>query len=1690
MYNKNMSEKGSVFQKGGGGTNFEQNVQTAFLVTMLVGGDVPCIPSSTISEIALQVTNRGFETDDLMVVAKSVNEEHRLLMQIKHDIAFSLQSALWKEVLAAFWKDFNNTLFNKEKDKLIVVSGGLTKNDRNHLKTLFNWANAHSSASDFISEVNRVKAKREQLDVFRTILNEANNNTALADEVLWEFVKCVDVLEYDFLNEGSVCKTNFLNLIKLCKNDSSTLNEEDIWNSIYSYVSCLNPNGGSVTLESVKGQDFYRQFDITQIQPCSKAVIKLQKDSNTILQPIKSSIGFGEDEIHFQRTELIEELSNSINDSLFTFVIGKPGMGKTAVIKDLLKKDYSNASIFVFRADQFNAPTLANVLSSVGINESIEDILTCVSLIPDKIVFIDACEKLLESDPECAFREFLALIKTYPDVKVVLTSRKYAFDLLSLKFNINYGELQTVEIQPINDNEFKIVSDRYANLNILAKNEKIKEMLRCPKYLDFALRTIVKTNNDLSNISVTDFKELLWNELVVDSQNTKNGLPIKREKAFMSIAVKRAKEMKLFTKPDDGVDAEALVCLENDEMIFQEKNNRKYSPTHDILEDWALVRYVSEKYEDCQNLKGFLMSLGTEPAIRRAFRLWVEDCLNDNNVRLIELLNISISDDTIEKYWIDEILTSVFRSDNCAYFFDSFEKELLLNDGALFIKCLNVIETCCKESFNVNNNAILVPIGNGWKCALLFIIGHFQQLDAVKLPINTFINDWYYKLLLKYNTVDAEEQEAAKSIVLFCIEEIENGSFVLNDDEQVKGLVTILFDLASISKEEIISLIDRCYGNKTKKKTWGARPFYDKVRESVLSGIRNARLLNELPDLVVEVAWKEWKYKPKKDHFPDDLAIIMPHQLHGDECWGITTKYNFFPSGIYKTPFYHLLRCHPKESMTFIVGFVNYSVDFYVKVPDDQNHDKRQINKIDIVIDDKTIDSKYACAELWMAFRGHSVTSYLLESLLMSLEKYLLEIADMKNEKSRSILNYVFEYVIRNSNNVAPLAVLSSVTMAFPEEVGKSMLPLFTVKEFYDWDLERALKDHTPLCPVDFRIPFAQNERWESNQLSHRIKYRRGLLDFVLNYQFNIRVLNGELFKIFDLLNQKSQDSNDIVWKKNLLEMDIRNQEIGEYDAKLGGFPVLPKYNEEIDGFIKENQEEYHRYQESSKYSSLLLNAWKNNVIISFEEWSECYDYYTKQDEGDALPEMDLMDRPVTLAYFGLRDFSEKISEAQRGWSIKMLYDTIVNIIQDIYHHEFSLVPKYNVTENEIALSSFHLLMQNMDAEDDVNAIVVLLVYMLIAPFADFESDKNIQYFREIFSDHYPKIAKKVWLVLIELSEYRKEHPYTHYAKESDIQNEDDFICNKVSDLELKLDLSRISIDKCDRFVLYRVFASTSIRFDDVDYYGFMMHVLPMLIGDMEKEKENVILNQGYYKAIMDIERYLALCFLNSDLDYSVPLFKMLIESVLKHKSIIRYGRDELLEFVNYVLDFIVIKLHDNGLLGIQEKVYKKQIEKFWSLWDVFYGMMPEDGMCPLMEKLMLDTRYLCFDERSAPDESDWCVLENQKEFYKKLLLGKGKTYINSAIKVFSTIGNKAFMPDGISWIVEVLKSNSGLCGCLLTTHAERMIKRLFYDHISAIKSDKKLIDDYLWILNKMVGLGSSDAYFIRENVITYKKVS
>jgi hypothetical protein len=255
-----MAEKGTVFQKGGGGTNFEQYLQAAFIVTMAVRGNVPGLPNGEIEEVVLQATNRGWETDDLYMKTRSSLGTHQVLVQAKHTLVFSEENAVFKEVMAAFWKDFHNPSFTKSSDRLLIVKNRLNNIEKNHIKGLLNYAKTHSSGTDFISEVNRIKEKKERLQILRTVLATSAGGPP-SDTMLWEFLKCVDVLGYDFLNAGSVDEAYLLNLIKLSKSTSTAATETEIWNAVLALVSKFNPSGGSLTWETIREREFYRYFD-------------------------------------------------------------------------------------------------------------------------------------------------------------------------------------------------------------------------------------------------------------------------------------------------------------------------------------------------------------------------------------------------------------------------------------------------------------------------------------------------------------------------------------------------------------------------------------------------------------------------------------------------------------------------------------------------------------------------------------------------------------------------------------------------------------------------------------------------------------------------------------------------------------------------------------------------------------------------------------------------------------------------------------------------------------------------------------------------------------------------------------------------------------------------------------------------------------------------------------------------------------------------------------------------------------------------------------------------------------------------------------------------------------------------------------------------------------------------------------
>lgn len=117
-----MTNKSNVQSTGAIGPLFENSVQTAFAITILLNGRVPTLPEGNITSIRLQAK---VNTDDFLLKLRSADGlEYQFFAQIKHHLIFSSNDPVFKTVIKGIWEDYNNSeVFNRHRDKLVIIVG-------------------------------------------------------------------------------------------------------------------------------------------------------------------------------------------------------------------------------------------------------------------------------------------------------------------------------------------------------------------------------------------------------------------------------------------------------------------------------------------------------------------------------------------------------------------------------------------------------------------------------------------------------------------------------------------------------------------------------------------------------------------------------------------------------------------------------------------------------------------------------------------------------------------------------------------------------------------------------------------------------------------------------------------------------------------------------------------------------------------------------------------------------------------------------------------------------------------------------------------------------------------------------------------------------------------------------------------------------------------------------------------------------------------------------------------------------------------------------------------------------------------------------------------------------------------------------------------------------------------------------
>jgi hypothetical protein len=248
------SQLSNPYSTGGGGPHFEAHVQASFVSLMLAGGFAPCLSPLPIVKVKLQGKYAGYDTDDLIVFAESGDgrQKQRIVGQIKHSIAITTGSTIFRDVINAAWNDFNDPrVFTKGKDALVLITGPLSATDIDEVRPLLDWARHSENATEYVEKVElpgfSSDPKRDKLAVFRAHLKTANAGKGVSDEDLFSFLRHFHLLSYDLDIKSGV----ILSLLHSLIGQYSPDNAVNLWARIVDEVQSNNKYAGTITIASL-----------------------------------------------------------------------------------------------------------------------------------------------------------------------------------------------------------------------------------------------------------------------------------------------------------------------------------------------------------------------------------------------------------------------------------------------------------------------------------------------------------------------------------------------------------------------------------------------------------------------------------------------------------------------------------------------------------------------------------------------------------------------------------------------------------------------------------------------------------------------------------------------------------------------------------------------------------------------------------------------------------------------------------------------------------------------------------------------------------------------------------------------------------------------------------------------------------------------------------------------------------------------------------------------------------------------------------------------------------------------------------------------------------------------------------------------------------------------------------------------
>lgn len=841
----------------------------------------------------------------------------------------------------------------------------------------------------------------------------------------------------------------------------------------------------------------------------------LESTTNARLSFIRNLIKYKGTNIHFEHQHELERL-NKINSRTVTIISGVGGVGKTAIVKDWLEHQVSDKTFAIVLQTNEVIEHFCDANMAKAWHTTLDDFIKFASRKYDNCVLVvDSVEKLANGQE---LSELLMVLHRFLDSpwKIVLTTRTLFEQQIVSHFKTFLPEasLEVLKVYPIHVDELSSLSVKYDFP--LPVNGQVRDSIRTA----FNLSAYLSSKQANAATSLQMFQEIVWTHFVLcDNKADTAGQTL-----CTYVEEKLRKDVRVLDVKSPSEDTKLLV---ERGIIAPRENGTGYVITHDIYEEWAIVRALDGKLQEL-GFSEFERYVASSHGLRRGLQLQVEQRLagmGEDEDSFLTMLFATKSD-----ILRSDLILALIRSEHIGKFLKCYTKPLLARNKS-------ILEKIIAGAYNFGRGLDSVPLllnrrkpeGSSWRFIIDFAFVNQAALQEVETPtLLPLMTDW---------VLSNPNDEKIATCFCFAWKAVEIGeprrAYSYRWDKLLAELIlsTSGYDKAKFENEirKHLTIKERRERNRVLD-TVCKHILLDPLSSPCLLAIRR------FPGLVRDIALVYWRH-------PHDLREKY-HDIDKIEYdYGLVAyEFNYFPPSSLQGPTYLLLKIDPIKTIVFIVDFINACVSNAAKA------NPERFDSITLAMPDgKKVEQKISLG-LWDCYRDKGLgehVPYLLKAMHMALERFLLELAEDRGNDENC--EYILWFLLRRSISASLTAVVASIVMAHPMEFVKVGLVLISERKVFSCDFYRLFAETGP----DFSHAFLQFPKREHDFIrdeADKHPVRRVSLENVI-WQYQIT----ESDKVTNLKEQaqKILDGYEAGWdnlsqedKFWLTRIDIRRQNI------------------------------------------------------------------------------------------------------------------------------------------------------------------------------------------------------------------------------------------------------------------------------------------------------------------------------------------------------------------------------------------------------------------------------------------------------------------------------------------------------------------------------------------------------------------